>query len=89
VAQLFSLGVMRVTKPIKVAAVFMGVICLYLLSIGPSYRLLCKHMISQSVDTAIYYPVVWICRQSEFTDDMLHRYENLWYSYHEMSEDKK
>jgi len=70
---------MRVTKRKKVTLVILGLILLYILSEGPAYRLLRTEVIPQPVFTAIYYPVIWVCRHSRFIDDMFHEYELFWY----------
>ena len=85
-AQLSTLGIMAHSSPKKklhkmilISSVFLGVIVLYVLSIGPAYWLLCKGVLPQQINNVIYDPITGFCRQSLYLDNLLHRYEDWWY----------
>ena len=56
------------------------ILFLYSFSIGPSYRLLRKHSISQGTFNGFYFPIQRLANQSKFLDGLLMRYLVLWYS---------
>jgi hypothetical protein len=60
-------------------AIVFGVLLLYVLSIGPAYRLGSTGRLSQSSFAVIYAPIIWISEHSDAARDALGWYCELWY----------
>jgi hypothetical protein len=71
---------MKVRNVKKAVFIFLGVILTYVLSVGPAYRLLGKHIITQRTFSAMYAPVIYTCKKNEHLDNWFHRYGDFWYS---------
>jgi len=79
-AKRFPVLVVKVRK-IKIAAfIFIGILLTYILSVGPSHRLLCKGRLPQGVFFFVYDPLLYVCKQNEHIDNLLNRYEDFWFS---------
>ena len=71
----------RRPRIIRVSLITVGTIfLLYLLSEGPAYRLSRKNVISQETFTAAYLPIIRVCDRYKWCDDLVYRYDDLWYS---------
>jgi hypothetical protein len=60
-------------------AIVFGLLILYVLSVGPAYRLVATERISQPAYAAIYAPIIWICLRSDVAWRAGGWYCKLWY----------
>ena len=56
-----------------------GLLLLYLLSVGPAYRLLCTQRLQQRTFSTFYSPLLFVSHHSEVTNKVLDWYTDLWF----------